>query len=219
MNELSPYRIMTMKNLINSAKSIIDEEGVDSITIRKVGERAKLNSATIYNHFENLEHLKIFACLFVFDEYIDDIKNYISEDNNPIENYLAIWECFIKHTAKNMDAYHTIFFNSLERSMCEYIDEYYKLFPFDNKNYGKYIDNMLSNSILENRNIVLLEEIAEYGSIRKEDISWINDITVYLYESVLFRMYKSSIDIESGKKKIMSGVKKILIDYMKKEDK
>lgn len=218
MNELSPYKIMTMKNLINSAKSIIDEEGIDSITIRKVGERAKLNSATIYNHFENLEHLKIFACLFVFDEYIYDIKNYISENNNPVENYLAIWECFIKHTAKNMDAYYTIFFNSLERSNDEYIDEYYKLFPVDSKNYGEYIGNMLSNSTLENRNAVLLEEIAEYGSIKKEDISWINDITVYLYESILFRMYKSSIYVESGKKKIMIGVKKILMDYMNKED-
>lgn len=214
MNELSPYKIMTMKSLINAAKSIMDEEGIDGITIRKVGDRAGLNSATIYNYFENLEHLKIFACLFVFDEYIDDIKHYLNEKNDPIENYIGIWSCFIKHTAENMEAYYTIFFNSLEREISEYVEDYYRLFPFENKNYGKYIDKMLSSSALQKRNIILLEEISKLGKIRKEDVDWINNMSVYSYESILYRMYRSSIEPEEGKERMMYCVDRILKDYM-----
>lgn len=213
MNELSPYKIMTMKSLIDSAKSIMEEDGIDGITIRKVGDRAGLNSATIYNYFENLEHLKIFACLFVFDEYIDDIKNYLSKDKNPIENYIGIWECFIKHTAENIEVYYTIFFNSLEREIFEYVEEYYRLFPFKNRNYGNYIDEMLGNSALQKRNIILLDEIAKMGRLKEEDLKWINEISVYSYESILYRMYRNSIDSENGKEKMVYAIKRILEDY------
>lgn len=210
MKQLSQYKLMTMKTLIGAAKSIMDEEGLDSITIRKVGERARLNSATIYNYFENLEHLKIFACLFVFDEYAYDIKNYISDDNNSIENYVKIWECFIKHTVKNTEVYYTVFFNELERSISEYIYEYHELFPLDGEKYSASISKMISESSVEKRNIALLEKVAEDGFIKDEDIIWINDMSVYTYESLLFRMHKLELDKTEGERKMHEYINRII---------
>lgn len=219
MENLSIYKIGIMKSLINSAREIMKEEGLDNITIRKVGERARLNSATIYNYFENLEHLKIFACLFVFDEYIEDIENYIKEDGNVIENYFGIWECFIKHTIIDAEVYYNIFFNKLERKISEYVEEYYLLFPFKNKNYGKSIDKMLSSSSVENRNRILLEEMADKGYLDKKDINWVNDLSVYSYESILFRVYKNNIGKEEAAKKMFSYIKKILKENMLSNEK
>ncbi|MEG0249228.1 MAG: TetR/AcrR family transcriptional regulator [Peptostreptococcus sp.] len=214
MENLSSYKRGIMKSLINSAREIMQEEGLDSITIRKVGERARLNSATIYNYFENLEHLKIFACLFVFDEYIDDIQHYIKEDDNIVENYFAIWECFVKHTIMDVEVYYNIFFNKLEREISEYVEEYYLLFPFKNKDYGEYIDKMLKNSSVEKRNIILLEEISNRGHLKREDIEWINDLSVYTYESILFRVYKSSMGKDEGAEKMKEYAHKILESNM-----
>src|SRR3712207_6910497 len=83
--ELTDYKIMTIKLLIKAAKSVIEEFGIDNLTIRKVGDKAGYNSATIYNYFENIEHLKIFVFLFDYDEYIRDLENYVRSEEHTSE--------------------------------------------------------------------------------------------------------------------------------------
>ncbi len=170
----------------------------------------KLNSATIYNYFENLEHLKVFACLFVLDEYLEDLKNYIDNRNNSLENYLKIWECFIKHTKINTEAYYTIFFNKLERNVGEYIEEYRELFPPKIENFGPAVVKMIEESSVEKRNIALLENIASDGFIDIGEVIWINDISVFTYESLLYRMNKSELDKEYGERKMNDYIEKII---------
>ncbi|MBP1997851.1 TetR/AcrR family transcriptional regulator [Peptostreptococcus canis] len=217
MIELNSYKLMTIKNLINSAKKIMEEEGIDNITIRKVGDLAGFNSATIYNYFENLEHLKVFVCLQVLDSYIEDIGNYISpQKDNVLSDYYGIWECFIKHTMENISAYYTIFFNNLDRSLSDYIVDYYAIFPFENKNYGSVIDSMLNNSSIEERNIILLKELSKRGYIDEELVEYVNDISSFSYEAILRRIYKGELEIDEGISKMRRCVFGVLESNLKK---
>ncbi|SFE20518.1 TetR/AcrR family transcriptional regulator [Peptostreptococcus sp. D1] len=211
MKELNSYKIMSMKNLINSARTILEKEGIDAITIRKVGDLSGFNSATMYNYFENLEHLKVFVCLFSFEEYLDDIKNYIKKSDDEIMyNYFAVWECFLLHTMKNVDVFYTLFFNQLNRSISEYVDEYYSVFPREEKDYGDVINSMLKNYSIESRNILMVKDIARKGYIEESSIDFINDLTSFTYESILFRVYKGFMSPEEGKSQIMKYVRSIL---------
>ena len=45
------YRQQTMGYFINAALEIIEEEGIDSLSIRKTAEKAGYNSATLYHYF------------------------------------------------------------------------------------------------------------------------------------------------------------------------
>lgn len=40
------------KYFVDATAEIIEEEGVENVTIRKVADRAGYNSATIYNYFQ-----------------------------------------------------------------------------------------------------------------------------------------------------------------------
>ena len=42
---------------IEAAVKIIDEEGIEGVSIRKVADIAGYNSATLYNYFDDLPHL------------------------------------------------------------------------------------------------------------------------------------------------------------------
>lgn len=46
-----------MHYFIDAAVQIIDEEGIDGVSIRKVADIAGYNSATLYNYFDDLPHL------------------------------------------------------------------------------------------------------------------------------------------------------------------
>lgn len=46
-----------MGYFIDAANQIIENEGIESVTIRKVADIAGYNSATLYNYFNDLNHL------------------------------------------------------------------------------------------------------------------------------------------------------------------
>lgn len=209
MNKVT-YKQMMMKNFIKASNTIMDTEGIESITIRKVANLVSVNSATIYNHFENLEHLKIFSCLSCFDKYINDLPNYIEYDKDMVYNYLKVWECFINHTIDNIEVFYILFFNSLEKDLDEYIKDYYEIFPISNENFDNSVLNMLKKSTLKKRNEILLLEIYKNGKIEKESIEWINNLSIYTYESILHRLYRNKIDKVEGKKQMMDYISKIL---------
>lgn len=213
-SDLSDYKKMAITTMVKAAKKIIDEEGINNLSIRKVGEVSRFNSATLYNYFENLEHLKIFACLSSLDEYIEDLENYIDDKKNVSENYLPIWECFIKHSMENSDAFYNIFFNNLERPMADYIAEYYLVFPVKNKTYGNSVDAMLDNSSLRDRIKILLENMESEKFIKEGSADIINDFSAFTYESILHRVYRGSMDREEGRKKMEKYIK-ILLDLYK----
>jgi len=215
--ELTDYKIMTIKLLIKAAKSVIEEFGIDSLTIRKVGDKAGYNSATIYNYFENIEHLKIFVFLFDYDEYIRDLENYVDDNLSSLENYHNVWECYVKHNMMNIDAFYSFFFNNLERDIADYIDEYYHIFPYKEIQHSRFIESLLKSSSLESRNIYMLQVIADDGYLREEDLEWVNDLTSYSHESILYRVYKGKISKEDGADMIIKFVDKILNDYINKK--
>ena len=47
----------TILYFIQAAEELIAEKGQDNITVREVANRAVYNIATLYNYFENINHL------------------------------------------------------------------------------------------------------------------------------------------------------------------
>lgn len=54
-------RKRVMAYFINATIELMEEIGIENLTIRKVAERAKYNSATLYNYFDSLDELEMFA--------------------------------------------------------------------------------------------------------------------------------------------------------------
>ena len=69
---------------------------------------------------------------------------------------------------------------------------------------------MIEESSVEKRNIALLENIASDGFIDIGEVIWINDISVFTYESLLYRMNKSELDKEYGERKMNDYIEKII---------
>ena len=112
---------MTKKNMrrnirksyfINAAAKIVEEEGIDAITVRKVADIAGYNSSTLYNYFQNLEHLVFLAAMKFIKDYTFDLPNYIEGAENSLERYIKIWECFCHYSFMRPEIYYTLFYSS-----------------------------------------------------------------------------------------------------------
>src|SRR6056297_440439 len=87
-----------LKYFIQATKEVIEEKGIENVTIRNVAKRAGYNSATIYNYFDNYKQLIFFASLDFLSNYIKAMPDYITEGEDEVERFILMWECFCKYS-------------------------------------------------------------------------------------------------------------------------
>lgn len=174
-----------MSYFIEAATQIIDEEGIDAVTIRKVADIAGYNSATLYNYFDNLDHLIFFALLKHFKIYVIHLSDYIKDASNALEKYFLIWEFFCYHSFQDPRVYHTLFFKQFNQPLRDMMQEYYSLFPEELEDLSEELEPMLLNQDLKLRNLALLHNCVKEGFLREDDLEELNEMTLLIYESML----------------------------------
>lgn len=192
-----------IKYFVDATKEIISKEGYDGVNIRKVADIAGYNSATIYNYFDNLEHLIFFASMNYLGYYIDDLPNYVKNAKNSKETYLLVWRCYIDYSFMYPQTYYRIFFTDLKNDLEKYVEQYYAYYPLDVKKYPKTIREMLLSNSIGTRSHILMKQCVLDGFVDEKNADMIDNLIICLYESMLLRVYKGSIG---------SGVAKELVN-------
>lgn len=208
-----------MNKFIDAASTIIDDEGLDKLTIRKVASIADYNSATLYNYFENLEHLIIFASMRYLRDYNQGLKKYLENAGNSLERYLLIWECFCTYSFEKPDIYNLIFFSDFSNSLNNIIAEYYTIFPEELADSSLRLNSMLTGNNIYSRTIYQFGECAEEGYFREEEIPEINEVTILIYQSILANMLKKNppYDSKEALEKVMKYFGKVVESYRLKQ--
>lgn len=80
-----------MSYFINATIELMEKEGIENLTIRKIAEQAKYNSATLYHYFSNLDELELFASVKCLDEYMQETLIHKAEGKDFQEWYLGQW--------------------------------------------------------------------------------------------------------------------------------
>ncbi len=185
-------KINIMNKFIDAASSIMDAEGVENVTIRKVASIAGYNSSTLYNYFEDLDHLILFSCIRYLKDYTGALMDYVRKASNSLERYMMIWECFCKYSFDNPKIYNLLFFSEHSSSLNNIISEYYNIFSEELEDSSLQIKSMLTGNDIYSRTLYQFEGCVEEGYFRESDINEINEITILLYQSVLTNLLKKN---------------------------
>ncbi len=213
MSRRDIQRKRTMTFFIDAAREIIEKEGIKGISIRKVADKAGFNSATLYNYFENLDHLIFLAAMRYIKDYVQALPEYIKEAKNSFEKFLMIWECFCKYSFKSPEIYYSIFFAHLDNNFENYVIQYYNLFPEDLENLTEDLSTMLLRHNIYRRNMITLKDCIKEGFFNEEEISDLNELVLLTYEGMLFRIMKGKDSFEETVYKTMKYIKQIVKSY------
>ncbi len=94
MDKKSVRKQKVRDSFIAAAGEILENEGVEGLTIRKVADIAQYNSATIYNYFEDMNELIWLAVIQLINKYSSNYLEKFEEEKDPLEGYLKVWETF-----------------------------------------------------------------------------------------------------------------------------
>ncbi len=203
-----------IKYFVEATKEIIEKDGYNSVTIRKIADIAGYNSATIYNYFDNLDHLLFFASMNFLGEYLDEIPNYVKNAKDSREVYLMVWRCYIDFSFRNAEVYYKIFFSELKEDLEKYVEQYYAYYPLDVKKYPKVVRDMLKSNSIGNRSYILMKECVNEGIVLENNAKLIDDLIICVYESMLSKVYRKSIEPAVAKELVNKYILEIF-DKMK----
>ena len=213
MREIQKQRMM--RYFIEAASQIVEEEGLGGITVRKVADLAGYNSATLYNYFQNLDHLIFFASMRFLREYAQNLPKYVEGSANALERFFLVWETFCLHSYAKPEIYHAIFFAKLDIPLEESLDTYYELYPQDLGEQPEDLLPMLLKQDIYARAMTILEACVKDGFIKKEHLTEINEVVLLIYQGMLTRIINKQVtySIDEAVQKTMTYIKKIIYAY------
>lgn len=183
-----------MGYFIEATQKIMDAEGLHAVTVRKVANLAGYNISTIYNYFNNLDHLVFYASMKYFRDYVFDLPNYVSGAKDSLEIYRLVWQCYCKHSFARPKIFYILFWDKYRQTLKESITEYYNIFPEDLGRVPSRLLPMLLEGDIYKRDMVNLSDCAADGFFKPEDIDTLNEMFLLVYQSMLLRIVKEEVD-------------------------
>lgn len=216
MNKRTIKKHRSMSYFIDAAAKIMDEEGIDFVTIRKVSDLAGYNSATLYNYFKSLDELILYASIRHLKEYTLTLPKFLETAKDSVDRYIRIWDCFCRYSFASPQVYSNIFFGKHTGSIPQIIEEYYSIFPEELGEQSEELLSMFMVSDIYKRNLVLVLKMHSDGFVRQEDVESINEMSVLLYYGMLTRILNSDEkpDIDDVTGRTLSYIKQILKSYL-----
>jgi len=200
--------IRMMSYFINATVDIIEKEGIDKVTIRKIGDLAGYNSATIYNYFEDLSHLIFFASMNFVKKYTDALPKYLEKARTPMERYLLIWECFCKYSFESPQIYYAVFSSNLGTNPIN-MTNYYEFSPMDLVELPEELRPMLLESNQSKRTLIAFNQYIKDGDMQEADAARIAECHYLIWQGMLtlFINNRSTYSVEEATKVTVSHIK------------
>ena len=189
---------------VQIASEIIEKEGIDGVTIRKVAAKAGCTSAVLYKHFENKEHLIMLASVRFLEPYIlEFMKQTAREDITSIQMDLLLWKSFIREAFRNKPYYELMFFSEQKDMLEECVYEYYQMFPEVQRRFDGFSASIIFSNNLSERELIRLRRAANAGFITMENAALLARLAVAVFNGIFTQyagidMTEADIDIATG---------------------
>ncbi|WP_404332275.1 TetR/AcrR family transcriptional regulator [Mesobacillus maritimus] len=178
-------RARMFRYFLDAAAEVIEEDGIEHMTIRKIADRAGFTASTAYNYFKDLSHLKFFTAMRFTSAYLKELPSYMELGNNIVEKWLYSWECFCKHSFEQPEIYSVIFMDNLGSSPQKLFDDYYALHTQDLTGVPEELHSILMEYDFSKRSALYIQDAVTEGFIKEENVPLIADITLMVWKGMM----------------------------------
>lgn len=177
---------------ITITSRILEEEGMDGVSIRRVAKEAGCTSAVLYKHFENRDHLIMLASVKFLEPYILEFRKQTKrKDITSIQMDLILWKFFIREAFDKKPYYELMFFSPERDMLEECIFEYYQLFPEQERDFDGFSASIIFSNNLTEREFVRLRRASNAGLITMDNASLLSRLSTAVFRG-LFMLYPYS---------------------------
>ncbi len=170
---------------IVATNQIMEEKGVNAVTIRQVAELAGYKSSTLYHYFNDLDHLIMYASMKYLQEYNQRLAIYIRELKDPYLRFRSIWEFFCDSAFRHPEAFYRLFYGKYRDDLEEVIRVYYEIFSDELGDMDEIVLDMLHHGSILKRNMSIMKPLVECGLVPEQKAEIWNEIIVHCFRVLL----------------------------------
>lgn len=142
---------------IDAAKSIIEEEGVEGVTARKVGKLAGYSYATIYNYFEDLKELLAYCAMDYLKLISEEIMSLDVKDLDCLETIQKYNEVYFKFFSNKPQLFQLIFLEDIGDYPIKLMEEAKE--PKAGYIMLKHLETCAANGLINKKNIETIHRL------------------------------------------------------------
>lgn len=170
---------------IEATQQIIELEGIDAVSIRKVAKLTGYNGATIYNYFKDVNELILLASMKYLKSYYYALTSRPKEEKDLYKNYVEVWDCFCETVFEYPKIFYNLFFNTNSEKLDLIEKRYISIFEDETEKPLDIIPELHRGETILERNLNIMIPLAEAGIIDKQQISTMNYIIISCFCEIL----------------------------------
>ena len=178
-------RIQITAAFLSCTRQIIDREGLDALTIRRVAQCAGFNSATLYLYFKDIDELITMACIGYLEDYFHTLTEEFPEDTDPRAHYRRVWRVFITQAFAHPEIFLHLFFRQHSLPMHEILAHYNQLTASHPTLYGVSVPQLLMAGSLPDWNLHLMQPLIDSQYIPASQAGMINELMLCYFKKLL----------------------------------
>lgn len=194
--DLSIKKKRIMIYFIEATEKLIREDGIDGLSIRRIAGEAGYNSATLYNYFDDLEHLVLFASVRHLREYVTALQKSIKPDMDALQIYRIVYENFCEFSFRFPEIFNNMFFGRYKDRLGNVLRRYYELFPDEIGEQKIFVKGMLSQGNIYERDLAFMEGLVEEGFVSPEKKEMTVQLLVRTHQSFIFDASIEGTDLD-----------------------
>ena len=90
------FRDMSKREYIRTTQEIIQKEGRDAVSIRRLAQEMHCSTANLYRYFNNQQELLYYAELTRHSDYVRRLNEAEKNWKNIWDFYVGIWDCYCR---------------------------------------------------------------------------------------------------------------------------
>ena len=178
-------RTKIITSFLRCTRDIIDFDGIEHVSIRRISQAAGFNSATIYLYFKDADELVTLACMGYLEAYCRTLAADLPQLRSSREIYVHTWKVFALHAFSNPQIFYHLFFADHSRPLNQIVARYYEIYPGQLLSTDATIREMLLKGDLRERNMQILQPLCEAAGCSADKAELINDLTVCYFKMLL----------------------------------
>lgn len=192
---------------IDACKDLIDELGIENLTIRNISDKAGYNSATLYNYFENLDQLIALTLLDSVKPYFYSINVLYRKEISATYLFFVTWREYAKFSFEKPQTFKKVFESDQSNDILKYIDSYFEFFP--SEHYDEVRQFVFGKNI-QIRDEEMVQLLIKENVLKENSGNYVSDFAYVLHLGMCERIINGYYDKEEQTLELFL---KYLIDF------
>ncbi len=187
VNQTRKRNIEKKKHFIEVTAELLEQVPFSEITIRSIAAQAEHNSATIYNHFKDVNELLLLSIYKFSYKYMQKLPEVIRPEMSSKEQYLLFYTVFTEHVYEYPAIYLHYFFGAHGYLIEDIVRLYHELFPEEDIELATDItQELLAKGGMYGFHQSMVSHLVQDGYVAEKNQSMVTKVLTHIQKSNLY---------------------------------